>query len=139
MEKRKNNLIFLLIALVLVVLAFNLYLFFTIPEILEEKEIDSSIIVSDSIGIDLNTTALTFGQALRGGSSTRTINIKNDYNFPVSVFIKGLGDMEKLIMPLKEELDANETKEIKVQAFVPLDYEFKEYKGKMRTVIRKSI
>lgn len=49
------------------------------------------------MGIDVNSTALSFGRVSRGGSSARNIQIQNGFNFPIIVAIHADGDIRPLL------------------------------------------
>jgi len=128
-EKHNEKLIFILIAILILTLILNIYFFINFSRIFEVRELYASIIVSDKIGFDLNSTALTFGSTFRGGSSAREINIENSFGFPIEVEIHGKGDMEKFVRPSRHYIDKDEKKSIQIAAFVPEDTEFGKYEG----------
>lgn len=53
--------------------------------------------VNRVIGIDVNSSALTFGQLSAGGGSSRKIILRNNYSFPIVVKTKVEGDIVQLI------------------------------------------
>ena len=57
----------------------------------------ASVNVSDKGGFDLNSSALTFGEIERQGSSMRIINFQNGYNFPVVAMISADGNIKPLL------------------------------------------
>jgi len=138
-RKQKNNLLVFFIFLAVIMLLANIYMFFNIKDVLEIKEIGSSIIVSDSIGFDLNSSSLTFGKVTRGGSSNRILKFENNYDFPVYVEIYGKGEINKFVKQSRYFVEARGKKEIHVNAYVPEDIEFGRYKGKVIVVIKKDI
>jgi len=116
----------------------NLY-FLNTSKILEIREIEASIIISNITGFDVNETILNFGKVMRGGSSTKQISIENNFNFPIEVSIYGEGEIKKFIFGFKEKIEVGKKKNIKIVASVPDDAEFGEYKGKIIVKIKKDI
>ena len=137
-KKQNNILTFFLIAIVIVFLGFRIYSLIQISEVLEIREIDASIIVSDKIGFDLNDSVLTFGSVLRGGGASRQITLKNNFEVPINVYVYGKGEVKKFIIPFKETLNTGEEKILKINASVPEDAEFGEYWGKAIIKIKKA-
>ncbi len=136
-EKHNEKLIFILIAILILAFILNIYLFISLSRIIEIRELSASIIVSDKIGFDLNSTALTFGSTLRGGSSTREISIENNFGFPIEVYVYGDNGMENFIISAKERIEKDEKKSIKISAFVPEDTEFGKYEGSIKIALRR--
>jgi hypothetical protein len=112
-------------------------LFVSLSNVIEVRELYASIIVSDRIGFDLNSTALTFGEATLGGGSSRSISLKNNFGFPIEVEIYGEGDIKKFITPIKERMEKGENKSIGISALVPEDADFGKYEGRIKIIFRK--
>ena len=136
-EKHNEKLIFILIAILILAFILNIYLFISLSRIIEISELDASIIVSDKIGFDLNSTALTFGGVMQEGSSVREISIENNFGFPIEVYVYGDNGMENFIIPIKERIEKNEKKSIKITAFVPEDAVFGKYEGSIKVALRR--
>lgn len=85
---------------------------------LQSQTFYTSVNVTDTLGFDVNRTALTFGNIIRGGSSTRKIKIDNSYNFPVVVHVSADGNMKDLLN-FEEELylEQGETKSVSFSVF----------------------
>jgi hypothetical protein len=141
MEKRnlKNKLLIFLIIVLALILLVNIYSFSKLKDLVEIREINSKVIVSDKIGIDLNESNLNFGAVAPGGSSSRHITLVNNYNFSINAFIYGKGDLEDFVIPLEKSFDAGEEKKIRINVFVPDDKDFGEYNGKVVVKIKKVI
>ncbi|HLC87023.1 MAG TPA: hypothetical protein VJH65_01970 [Candidatus Nanoarchaeia archaeon] len=86
--------IFVFILSVLVLL-FSVYLSREI--IIDKSEIFVSVEVANVSGFDLNTSALTFGKLVPGAKSSRKIEIKNNYNFPIVVEFDSEGNINELL------------------------------------------
>ncbi|MDP3027591.1 MAG: hypothetical protein Q8N63_07845 [Nanoarchaeota archaeon] len=136
-EKYNEKLIFILIAILILAFILNIYLFISLSRIIETRELYASIIVSDKIGFDLNLTALTFGEVIRGGSSEREVNIENNFGFPIEVDIYGKGDIKKFIIPFKDKIEKDKKKNIVISASAPLNADFGEYFGEVVIKIKK--
>ncbi len=131
-EKMKNNkLLIILIAIILFGLILNILILKNSLKAIEIKEIDARIIVSDKVGFDLNSSALVFGEVLRGGSSSRGVIIENNLDYPLEIEIYAVGGIKDFIMPIKEEINGNEKKTITITAVAPENSELKEYTGKI--------
>jgi len=137
-KEKRNSLLIVLLIIAILVFIVNIYLFSKTSKILEVKQIDSSIIVSNKIGFDLNSTSLTFGSVFPGGSSLRTVNFDNKYGFPVIVEIYGEGDMERFILEKKEKIISGENRKIEITATAPENIDFGEYIGKVVFIVKKS-
>ena len=57
----------------------------------------TSVNVTNNIGFDLNSTALTFGNVVKGGSSSRNLNLVNNYPFPVVAIVRTEGEIAPLL------------------------------------------
>lgn len=136
-EKRRNSwLIFLIIILSLVIVA-NVNSLYRMLSIIEVKELEASLIISDIAGFDLNKTALTFGAIIPGSSATRIISMENNYEFPMEVFIYGKGEVRQFIIPGREVIGAGEKRKIGVTVRAADNAKFGNYTGKVLIEIRK--
>lgn len=127
--RRMQVILSVLMAVLLVTLIVNLYLIFENSKILDIRKLSASINVSSRIGFDLNSSSLTFGEVIRGGSSIRSIKIENTYAFPVEIVIYGDSVMENFISPEKFRLDAGEARSANIAAVVPEDADYGKYEG----------
>ena len=57
----------------------------------------ATVIIGDSLGFDVNGSALVFGRIAPGGSSTRTILFYNEQPFSVLLTIHPKGDIAPLL------------------------------------------
>jgi len=136
-EKQNKKLILVLIMIVILTFILNIYLSIRLSRIIEIRELYASIIVSDKIGFDLNSTALTFGEVIRGGSSERKVSMENNFGFPIEVDIYGKGGIKRFIIPFKDKIEKDEKKNIAISASVPLNADFGEYFGEVIIKIKK--
>ncbi len=137
--RNKYLLQIILLILLIIIISINVYYFLELSKIVEVKVLNASVIVSDITGFDLNASALTFGKITRGGSATRGINIKNNQNFPVKVYISAKGEIKNFIFSANYRLEKNQEKSIKISVVIPLDAVFGEYSGKVIVKIKKDI
>ena len=93
--------------------------YFLRSELLQSQTFYTNVNVTDTLGFDVNRTALTFGNIIRGGSSTRNIKIDNYYDFPVVVHVSADGNMKELLN-FEEELylEQGETKSVPFSVYV---------------------
>ena len=132
MAKRKSKLILLILGTSLIALILAGVCFFkSLP--VASKELDVKFIIGSNYGLDLNKTALTFGKIVQGGSVTRAVEIKNDYNFPVKVRVF-LSDNIAPFVSADSGFILNSGKNISLlfNAYVPSNASYGEYEGKVR-------
>ena len=58
---------------------------------------NTSVNISDSLGFDVNSSALTFGNVLNIGNSRRNVIFRNTYDFPVLVTIFSEGNISQIL------------------------------------------
>lgn len=104
------------------------------------KEYNTTILVGDHHGADIDTEVLAMGMVIPGGSSNaRDLILTNDYDFPVKVTLIKEGDMKDwLRMPSSVTIPPNSTESIGVSAHVPLGVPFGEYEGKLRAIFTRA-
>jgi len=135
--KQSKKLIFFLVCILIFFLVLNIYSFFKIWSIVEVREIDASIIVSDKIGFDVSKESLTFGEVLIGSSSSRQMSIENNFKFPIRIYVYGKGVMKKFIVNSVIKIDEGKSKDVKVTAVIPKNTNFGRYEGKVVFEIRR--
>lgn len=86
-----------LVFVCLVLLNYSLFVLFDSSLVLEKKEINAKVVVSDKIGVEVNGSALAFGTVPRGGGSIKKIMIKNDYDFEVRVNVYSEGSISEFL------------------------------------------
>lgn len=105
MKKEDIAVILFSFALLAVVLTSFFYTLFTVKE---TKILDMNLRIGDYIGFNLDNKALEFGTMEPGGSSTRALQLENNYDFPlqVSVSFSPRNDLDSILgrsRPIKEE------------------------------------
>ncbi|MEK6894135.1 MAG: hypothetical protein AABX10_01600 [Nanoarchaeota archaeon] len=86
----------LFISLVVFVMSVSIYFYYITP--LSEFSYDTTAFVTyDVAGFDVNTSAITFGSIVPGGTSTRSLIVNNSYPFPIKVDPEVDGSIEKIL------------------------------------------
>jgi len=90
--------------------------------------------IAENIGFDLNSSALSYGKLVRGGSSTRTIFVENSHNIPLRVEILVSKEIAGLINYdiQSEVIAAGEKVDVPVTLSIPTDMALGDYEGKIR-------
>ena len=90
----------------------------------------ASLNVSDRVGFDVDDSALIFGSVIRGGGSSRNINIDNNFQFPVVAVISAEGDIAPLLhFDNLVEIGENEFGELSFNVIAPSDINDGFYSG----------
>jgi hypothetical protein len=104
----------------------------------ETRYINVEFIVNDTVGFDINSTALKFGRLTPGSSSTRTIIIDNSYNFTLYGKIFASNNIANLLMaPDNFVISPNNKTFVVVTLYVPDNYKFGVYYGKLRVELNR--
>jgi len=135
-SENKKYILILLALLSIVLIVFSIIFYFVNP--LEIRVITVTYLVGETPGFDLNTSALTFGMIPPGGSSTRSIIIENDHEFPIKVDATASRNIVNL-------LDSHKTYYIGIDGRVkipftlrvPSDHKNGNFTGKVKFEIRK--
>lgn len=140
-KKGKNKMFWIAIALIaLGILLVAASFLIRHEKFLEKREIFMSLKVDSSSGIDLNKTALTFGNIMPGDSVSRYFTLGDTYNFPIKAEINIEGNIMKFISCGREvKIGINESKEIGVSAIIPANESFGNYSGTLVVSIEKDI
>ena len=141
-KNQKRDKIWLPLAILILIILISIVNLSFNSGVLEKKIIPAKVIVGNIYGFDLNSSALTFGMLVPGGSSSRSLNLENKYNKEIKVNIYSEGDIKKFILVSENNfiLKENEAKSISFTVSAPLDAHFGTYEGKVYIVIKsKSI
>ncbi len=84
------------ISLVVLVMSSSIYFYYISP-ISEFTYSTTAFVTQDTAGFDVNTSAITFGSIIIGGTSTRSILVNNSYPFPIRVKPEIEGDIAQLV------------------------------------------
>jgi hypothetical protein len=101
---------------------------------------ESTIIVGDNIGFDLNKTALTFGMITAGGTSASRDIIIAEADYLRSVEIYSNGEIAKwLVVPTNSfVLQPNTNKTVGFSVAVPSDIELGKYDGAVKIKLMRT-
>lgn len=128
---RKNNFLFWfsIFLFVISLLVFCFFLFLRFYLILEVKEVPVSFSIGENVGFDLNQTHLTFGVVPLGVSSSRNVQIENNYDFPIVVNLDAKGNVSDfLFFENSFVLEEGEVRKVGISVN-SLDGEFGNYSG----------
>lgn len=137
MNNRQMLVIILSILFLSTALTSIFYVFYNIKDV---KEIPVVIKVGPSVGMNVDNDALRFGMIPRGGSGSRTFNLTNDYDVDLRATFRAEGEnvIELIKYPAEEIIiKSGESKQVSVSAFIPVDYDFGEYKGKLIVLMKR--
>jgi cell division protein YceG involved in septum cleavage len=133
-EKRKRKLIILFVILAFFII-FALIIKF-IPTFLPfyQKDVNISMTVGNYTGIDVSTSALSFGTAMRTSTVKREVIITNEYPDRIKSKLSILGNLSTWTSLSEDSffLMTNESKTVEVSVTVPEGAEFGNYSGKLR-------
>lgn len=137
-ERCKRGLVISLMAVCFFLIIFSFYLSFFKPVHVTEFDVLFMVDSGFAAGFDLGTDALRFGSVSPGGSVTRTIDVRNDYNLPLRVDVSlsrnliGLIDAERSFVVFP-----GENKTIPIKLNIPKDFADGNYTGKIRLEMYK--
>lgn len=136
----KKNFVFALVLLAASIIILLSAIFMPNEIVLETKEVYASLGISEVTGINVNNTALTFGNIMPGSSASRNLIFTNQYGFPVRLEIKAEGNISRFLR-FERYVYArlNETKSISIIAVVSAGEEYADYSGKILVAIKKAI
>jgi hypothetical protein len=138
----KRNNIYIFLALAVFLLSFiNFYIVLdrNYLSVLEVQKVETSLIVGDRGGFDLNSSALTLGMIIPGGSSTRNLIVENKYDFDIRIYLTGEGEIQRfLVFDKNIFLEKGETRQIPVSGVIPRGTQYGNYTGKIFLTFRKA-
>ena len=107
--------------------------FFIFPPY-ETRELGMYLRVSDYIGFNVSTAAITFGTIPPGGAGERNIVVDNFASGPRQVIIRAEGELAKWVFMGEKRflIQGNESKTISIFVHVPADAEFGNYMGTLK-------
>jgi len=112
----------------------------------EFNEIPMKVKIGNSvIGIDVNTTALTFGTVFNGGSSNRTLVIVNSDNYDKIAYLRAEGSMTDAMMadamnfPKEVRVKASANTTVNIFVNIPNEAEVGGYTGTLKLFLIRAI
>lgn len=141
MGRGNRSFVYVLFGVCFVLVAVSLFLVFNIKKPLQVVEYDVYFgVINSGIGVDVNSSLLTFGHVNPGGGGTRLVVLDNNYDFPVffeflvSENLLGLvnvdGGEHGMIV-----VESGNNVTVPVRLSVPSDFELGNYTGKARIEI----
>ena len=131
---------FLLLILATILTSFSLTsLFYTYYIVQEVQELDMKLKIGDVVGLDTNTSVISFGIVPRGGSAQRYIILENMKDKPLKVYTKKSGEIAEWVYISEDNfiLEPKERKELIATAIPSKDAEKGAYKGKVRFIFTR--
>jgi len=131
---------FLLLILTTILVSFSLtFLFYTSYFIQDVQELDMKLKIGDVVGLDTNTSVISFGTIPQRGSAQRYIILENMKDKPLRVHTKKSGEMAEWVYLSEDNfiLEPRERKELTVTAIPSKDAEKGAYKGKVRFIFAR--
>lgn len=109
-------------------------LFYSFYVVKDVRIIEMKAKVGDVYGLDVNSTAISFGIIPNYGNSERRMTIRNAYNIPLKVSIKTSGDMAGWVYASNSSFILNpaEEKEITFNAAPKMDVAQGSHKGTIK-------
>ena len=103
------------------------------------KELQVYFTIGDKIGLTINSTSLDFGILMANTSSTKTINLTNQYNFPIKVKIFMNPKMEGYLFSKNNFIiHPQQTVSHTFTLTLPQDAKKGDYSGKIKLYFFKS-
>jgi len=141
MEIKKRSRIFvvwLILAVSLIVLLVSLY--FRPSIILDKKDIPIFLKIGNVTGIRVENESLDFGTITYESSAQKTINLENNYKFPVNIFFSCNGDVcDFLTYDSQVSLSPLEKKQAYFSTIVFSNQTYGNYSGKMQVVFKRAV
>lgn len=139
MKFTKNKVLFF--SIFLFFLAFSLIIFSILLEkyfILDKKEISTFLEIGDIPSFNLDNSTFSFGKIVPGVTSSRRIQIENNYAFPIFVSLSSKGNISRFLLFEKEiNIPVNEKRIIEIQTISPLKEDYGNYSGKIILALKR--
>jgi hypothetical protein len=125
----------LCVALAVIILAFSVY--YLIPT--DTMEMDMSVTISNHIGFDVNTSAITFGTLMPDSFASRDVTVLNPDNYGKIAHFTAEGNITRLVtLPPDTPITANGNLTVNIRASAPSDAEKGYYEGKLIISLRRA-
>jgi len=133
---KKNRFAFsiFLFSLLLILLSLGLLFLGGSEEPVQEFNLEVSFEVGDSLGFDVNKSALSFGRVPPGSDSSRGVRIDSDYSFPVRVLIFASEEVASYLSTSQESfvIEPGESAGIPFVLSIPEDMAMGNYSGNVK-------
>ena len=133
---KEGKIIWALFILSAVLAGVSIFSFLTAPVGIREYDVIFAV-EEGVVGFDLNTSALTFGKIIPGGSSTRNIFFENYENKDIEIEILASENIAEF-MDFQSEyfIPAKQNATIPITVTIPLETEDGEYLGKVKIQLK---
>jgi len=122
----------LIVALIVFAFLFLAFSYISTPRAVAVKTFEVKFIVGSNYGIDLDTKVLTFGKIVPGGSIQRDLQIKNDFSYPIRVFVSVSDNMLNYLSSSSNfSMSSGENVSLPIRAYVPRNTPEGEYLGEI--------
>jgi len=137
MKKYSYYLIYLVSIIIILYSLYSINANLHLP--IETKVLQVTYIAGPITGFDVNSSALKFGQIMRGSSSVRTVILENNHNFPIEVTFVPSKNLNYVMNfnRSRQRIEINETRTFPVILTVPVDQAFGNYSGNFSALIYK--
>ncbi len=139
-KERRNKLwIWVLVLFVLSLTVFLYSILFNSEVIIDKKEIEMTLEISDKAGFAINGSALVFGRLTPLTSSDKQIILTNGYSFPIVVVFNFTGNIsEYMIKNNPERLEVGGRKNVTISTiFIPQGAVFGNYSGTLKITFKR--
>lgn len=133
MMRRPSSFLVLPIAFFCLLIVFvSFFIIFSRP--FDVRTLDVRFIVGDSVGLEINTSSLTFGRVVPDTVSSRVVFIDNPYDFPVGVTIFIDPSLSKYLTTAEPSFSIEPASRYNASftLFVPSGTTFGSYGGSLR-------
>jgi hypothetical protein len=125
------------VTLAVIITSYLLFQQFSAPQTVE---LYASLNVSSTVGVDVNSTALTFGSIPPGGTSVRNVVVSNTDGYDRTASFGIEGDIGRFVrLPQDTLVKAHSNASIAIRADVPSDATDGSYAGKLKITLRRAI
>ena len=137
-ETKNNPYVQIIIFLSFIVLCNVIFVYTHQP--LKTETIQVQFSVGNSVGIDVDSTALNYGRILPGGLAVRNVIVNNSYDIPVKVNIFISSGLEKYVSSEKNNVVLPPFSQEKISFYLVTQTETNQgnYSGTVKFVFRKA-
>ena len=142
LEKTRQEIVLKKIYYFFIILIIALFGFWYLSKPLDMKVLDVKFEVGDRLGVVSGVSGegseLNFGKLLIGSLSVKTVDIENNFNFPIKVDVFVSKGMEEFIFAKSDVvIESGKIFALPVNLILPDDVEKGDYSGKVRFEFNK--
>lgn len=134
-DKRRNKIIFVC-ALFMVVLVLFLISFTSDKGVLDKQEFPVKLEISNVTGLKVDES-LDFGKITYGSSGQKTVNVKNNYDFPISLQFSSNGNVSDFLIYENVILEPFEEKKITISTVIFRNQSYGNYTGVLAVLFKR--